>query len=331
MNTPSRTDSPGTPPSSGAQTPASPSSPPAGPRSEQQADASSQSYLSSMWGLIRRFSAEDSQSFASQLDSMFGAQPQTESETKDGINDVFRPPVMRTASPFRPPPLDPLVLHGYKEGTPERARLLSCAVAEEVRAMLPERLRIVDDWSLVYSLEQDGASLATLYLKSRRYERSRTGFVLVVRDQEGATFGAYMSEYPHPAPHYFGNGECFLWRASTLASLPPPPSADTTSLTRNTTLAPPPSSPDRPTASPTPSETIRFKAFPYSGLNDFYINCEHGFLSVGSGGGHYGLWLDDALGMGHSSRSETFGNEPLSDEGEKFGVLGVELWAIGRS
>lgn len=142
------------------------------------------------------------------------------------------------------------------------------------------------------------------------------------------TFGAYLSEYPRPAPSYFGNGECFLWRASTLASLPLPPSADTTHLTRSTTLAPPPRSDDGSGAS-TPSESIRFKAFPYSGLNDCYINCETGFLSVGSGGGHYGLWLDDSLDVGHSSRCETFGNEPLSDAGEKFTVLGVELWVLG--
>lgn len=116
-----------------------------------------------------------------------------------------------------------------------------------------------------------------------------------------------------------------------LNTLPPPPSADTTNLTRNTQLAPPSSPPgmQRACASPTPSESIRFKAFPYSGLNDFCINCETGFLSVGSGGGHYGLWLDDSLDLGHSSRCETFGNEPLSDEGEKFGVLGVELWVMG--
>lgn len=139
------------------------------------------------------------------------------------------------------------------------------------------------------------------------------------------TFGAYLSEYPHPAPSYFGNGECFLWRASTLAALPPPPSADTTQLTRNTTLAPI----DESRCSTPSSETIRFKAFPYSGLNDFCMNCETGFLSVGSGGGHYGLWLDNSLELGHSSQCETFGNEPLSDEGKKFGVLGVELWVMG--
>ncbi len=74
---------------------------------------------------------------------------------------------------------------------------------------------------------------------------------------------------------------------------------------------------------------IRFKAFPYSGLNDCYINCETGYLSVGSGGGHYGLWLDDSLDVGHSSTCETFGNEPLSEAGQKFSVIGTEIWAIG--
>lgn len=45
--------------------------------------------------------------------------------------------------------------------------------------------------------------------------------------------------------------------------------------------------------------------------------------------GHYGLWLDDNLEKGISSPCLTFGNEPLSDEGNKFDVLGVELWYLG--
>lgn len=221
-------------------------------------------------------------------------------------------------------------------------------------------------------------------------------------------FGAYLSEAPHPRAHYFGNGECFLWRASIVtslaAALPPPPSEDTTNLTasRMTTIASPPRStfprqqrpppppappapepeedllidfsdiPDPPPADdfsdipeppeapgfstsnsnaylapsqlePTPPEppriaspalslgpSIRFKAFPYSGENDFYMYCESHCLSVGGGDGHYGLWLNDSLEKGVSSRCLTFGNEPLSDEGEKFGVLGVEMWMIGR-
>lgn len=238
-----------------------------------------------------------------------------------------------------------------------------------------------------------------------------------------------MSDYPHPSPKYFGNGECFLWRASVVESPKPPPSApETPALSRGTTtissssssssvsfataaarnytpLAPPseqtlvadlegvtqqtsssdvstpstgsstvrPSllhhadssasslgvasgamatqdslaatststsslptpktfSPGLPPPSPAPSAPrIRFKAFPHSGENDYYMQCEAHFLSLGAGDGHYGLWLDDGLSRGVSSRCDTFGNEPLSDEGIKFNVLGVEVWVIGAS
>lgn len=122
------------------------------------------------------------------------------------------------------------------------------------------------------------------------------------------------------------------------SDIPDPPEAPGFSFsTSNSTLAPSqfdptPSAPPR-TASPAISlgPSIRFKAFPYSGENDFYMYCEPHCLSVGGGDGHYGLWLNDSLEKGVSSRCLTFGNEPLSDEGEKFGVLGVEMWKIGRS
>lgn len=79
------------------------------------------------------------------------------------------------------------------------------------------------------------------------------------------------------------------------------------------------------------SPGIRFKAFPYSGVNEYYMLCDSHFLSVGAGDGRYGLWLDDGLARGVSSTCLTFGNERLSDEGEKFCILGVELWVIGAS
>ncbi len=58
--------------------------------------------------------------------------------------------------------------------------------------------------------------------------------------------------------------------------------------------------------------------------------CQPTFLSVGGGDGHYGLWLDDVFEKGISSSCPTFGNEPLSDEGEKFDIIGVEIWSIGN-
>lgn len=52
-------------------------------------------------------------------------------------------------------------------------------------------------------------------------------------------------------------------------------------------------------------------------------------MSVGGGDGKYGLWLDGVLEKGISSSSMTFGNEVLSEEGEKFEIVGVEVWCIG--
>lgn len=136
--------------------------------------------LDRMWtGLIRRFSTEDTR---------LGSETENdEQHDKDGVNGVFTPTARRafTASPFRPPPLEPLILHGYRDSTQAAARLLTSAIAEEIRTMIPERLRIVEEWHLIYSLEQDGASLSTLYQKCRHYEGRRVGFVLVVKDQEG--------------------------------------------------------------------------------------------------------------------------------------------------
>ncbi|KAE8154013.1 hypothetical protein BDV25DRAFT_148473 [Aspergillus avenaceus] len=276
-------------------------------------------------------------------------------------SQVFTP--IRTASPFQPPPLTPLTLTGDPSNLQQQ--LLTRALAEEIRLLVPARLQLVDTWRLAYSLDRDGASLATLYDNCREMaNRSpRAGYVLIIRDASpsAAVFGAYMTDPPHPHTHYFGTGECFLWRASVLpppsnlalprdapppsedllelAGLPPPPSAETTNVGRSTTLRgdkkpagedtlAPPLLNGHASGTSTP-ERIRFKAFPYSGVNDYMMLCETGFLSLGGGDGHYGLWVDSSLEKGVSAGCQTFGNEPLSDEGVKFDIIGVEVWYVG--
>ncbi|KAK5942875.1 oxidation resistance protein 1 [Knufia obscura] len=304
---------------------------------------------------------------------------------------MFMP--QRRPSPFQPPPLTSLDLsHNLSESQAE-SLLLTRSLAEEIRLLVPPRLQLVDSWRLAYNLQLHGSSLGTLYDHCDRVlgalgSTKRGGFVLVVQDgsesaDAGSVFGAYLTDAPKPAQHYFGTGECFLWRASILpslgnisakskaekpasppsedllelAGLPPPPSADTTHAQRTTTVrgerrrssaATSPTFSTKPftpfangqhglrPASPIPSgistpDRIRFKAFPYSGVNDFMIYCQRDYLSVGGGDGHYGLWLDNDLENGISESCPTFGNEPLSDEGKKFDVLGVEIWYVGGS
>ncbi|OQE09024.1 hypothetical protein PENVUL_c007G02874 [Penicillium vulpinum] len=301
-------------------------------------------------------------------------------------SEVFAP--RRTASPFQPPPLTPLTLEIPTGIDLLQQQLLTRALAEEIRLLVPPRLQLAETWRLAYSLDRDGASLSTLYENCAKFSHRspRAGYVLVVRDSSpySSVFGAYMTDPPHPDSQFFGTGECFLWRASVLpppasfslpgegpqsqealerAGLPPPPSADTTTAARWSTfrndkskpaqvespahnlnmniktnlaaasggvLAPPsPSSIHTSRSGASTPERIRFKAFPYSGVNDYMIFCETGFLSLGGGDGHYGLWLDSSLEKGVSASCQTFGNEPLSDEGVKFDVLGVEVWYVG--
>ena len=100
-------------------------------------------------------------------------------------NGIYTPP-HRTASPFQPPPLTPLSLTGVPDGSPESAQILSRALAEEIRLLVPPRLQLAENWSLVYSLENDGVSLATLYKKCAAPSLPRrSSFVLVVRDAAG--------------------------------------------------------------------------------------------------------------------------------------------------
>ena len=91
----------------------------------------------------------------------------------------------RQPSPFEPPPLYPLNLNGYKESTQTGARLLSKSLAEEIRLLIPPQLQLVDRWALLYSLEQDGVSLGTLYKNCSDYKGRRGGYVVVVRDRGG--------------------------------------------------------------------------------------------------------------------------------------------------
>lgn len=285
-------------------------------------------------------------------------------------SSAYTPP-RRAESPFQPPPLTPLELRYTCNAD---SLLLTRSLAEEIRLLFPPRLQLVTTWRLAYSMEIHGSSLSSLYqaCENISLQAQRAGWVVVIRDNSmsganGSVFGAYLSDPPNPSPHYYGTGECFLWRASILpslrnlqvstngnhislsekelmlAGLPPPPSADTTNVERSTTVRSDrrPSKPTSPSgellAPPLDSlhsgastpDRIRFKAFPYSGINDFMIFCESHYLSVGGGDGHYGLWLDDSLDNGISETCPTFGNEPLSDEGGKFDVLGVEVWYAG--
>lgn len=142
-------------------------------------------------GLLRRFSSDTPSNHKGQF-IQSPTYPPANSNIGSGMDGIYTPP-HRTASPFQPPPLYPVTLKGYHSGTSTSAQLLSRTLAEEIRLLVPARLQLCEEWNLVYSLDQDGVSLGTLYKKCDDLRGLRNGFVLVVKDGEGGVCSCSLS------------------------------------------------------------------------------------------------------------------------------------------
>ncbi|CEL58001.1 Oxidation resistance protein 1 OS=Cryptococcus neoformans var, neoformans serotype D (strain JEC21 / ATCC MYA-565) GN=OXR1 PE=3 SV=1 [Rhizoctonia solani AG-1 IB] len=173
--------------------------------------------------------------------------------------------------------------------------ILSVETAEKLRQHLPALRRLAPKWSLLYSLDQHGISLATFYA---RCEQPSTGGCLVaIRDSEGATFGVWCGDGIRKHEGYAGTGESFLWT-------------------------------QRQDGGP-------LNVFKWTGKNDYVRLCEADFISFGGGNGKFGLYLDSALLDGESASCPTFDNEPLCSGGSalstgtvKYECVGMEAWSI---
>lgn len=208
---------------------------------------------------------------------------------------------------FDDPPLTPLQLIGRKPSS--KHKILTEELAEELRQHVPSILQISHTWELLYSIDQSGTSLQTLYNnckpKSNENLNRRRGFFIVVEDTRGNIFGAYINDHLRPLErrYYYGNGDCFLWKVEkgTVKNL------DNNTESENCSL--------------------NLKVYHYTSINDFVIYSNNQFFSIGSGGGKFGLWIDSNLQIGASDPVETFGNDKLSDH-SKFNILNLEIWKI---
>ncbi|KAI0776556.1 TLD-domain-containing protein [Trametes elegans] len=98
-------------------------------------------------------------------------------------------------------------LTGRKEMT---VPVLTVEIADMLRPFFPALARLPRAWTLLYSLDQHGISLNTLYARCQDFRGSA---LLVIRDANDAVFGAWMGEGIHPSKGgYYGSGESFLWQ-----------------------------------------------------------------------------------------------------------------------
>ncbi|KAI8369420.1 TLDc domain-containing protein, partial [Radiomyces spectabilis] len=160
---------------------------------------------------------------------------------------------------------------------------------------LPRRYRLAQQWNLLYSLDQHGSSLSTLYTM---LQDAKGPCLLVLKDEDSHLFGAYLNEPLHVSSSFYGTGECFLWKL-------------TDAVVPDASHHPPP----------------KIKVFPWTGKNEYMIVSEPSFVAFGGGDGKFGLWLNSDLERGHSEPCPTFDNEALSPH-PQFSCIELEIWGF---
>ncbi|KAL1731238.1 TLD-domain-containing protein [Schizophyllum commune] len=187
---------------------------------------------------------------------------------------------------------------------PNTEVVLTNETADSIRPYLPALARLPRTWSLLYSLDQHGISLATLYRKceaaldARRTTGNNTGALVVIKDGSGTVFGAWVGDGIHPSKGqgFYGSGESFLWKKV---------------------------------------EGGKCRVYKWTGKNNYVTLCEPEYISFGGGDGQYGIYLDESLFDGSSARCPTFDNDPLCSPGARkgravqFECVGLEVWGVG--
>ncbi|CAH1766054.1 10854_t:CDS:2 [Entrophospora sp. SA101] len=94
--------------------------------------------------------------------------------------------------------LTPLQLLGRREDT---QLVLEINTAEQVRQILPRRLRLAPSWNLLYSLDQDGTSMSTMYHKVK----DKGPLILAIKDMNDQSI--YLEENGSSSPKV----KFYLW------------------------------------------------------------------------------------------------------------------------
>ncbi|KAG6828947.1 hypothetical protein H0H87_000234 [Tephrocybe sp. NHM501043] len=238
--------------------------------------------------------------FSAELDSELNAVESTGRETE--TVDVHEQPGL--LSHFIEKKLGGIELYGRRAST---IPVLDLPLANLIRPHLPALARLPRKWTLLYSLDQHGISLNTLYNRCEAHMQvppgvsPPVGSLVIVKDAMDGLFGVWLGKEGvrrSGGEGYYGTGDSFMWKYATIDH--------------------------------DDEKHGKLRIFKWTGRNDYFALCEPEFISFGGGDGTYGLYLDDTLYAGSSASCPTFGNEPLcSGHSGAFECVGLEVWGVG--
>ena len=248
------------------------------------------------------------------------------------------------------------------------------ALATQLLKHLPRRYRDCANWKLVFANEQHGTSIKTFYRNVQAYcdadwvgIQTNCPSILCILDQDGAVFGAFVTECWRATSgtgsarestlvlsssagssasrfgegtailagsvargrSYYGTGECFLWRQPSNHAHVPTSSPLTSTPT--TPAIPLPTSPSGTVTSPTTTSSTDIYTYKWTQANDYLMLSEPDFLALGGGDGRFSLFIDGEFYKGYSVAGPTFSNTgPICSDSKtgEFTCAAVEVWGL---
>ncbi|KAJ2006681.1 hypothetical protein H4R26_001230 [Coemansia thaxteri] len=168
---------------------------------------------------------------------------------------------------------------------PHQRLLTECSGWAVSREMPPESRKA---WTCVYSTRRDGRSWSTFQASIE----SKGALLLVVKEKQHNTFGAYIDSEIKKGPSWHGNSQNFLFGNGVVY------------------------------------RTTGFNDH-YQYFNYGKETLPNG-LGVGGQLGHFGLWIDCGFVLGSSSPAATFASPRLSAQSD-FTIDAVEVWLVRPS
>jgi len=158
----------------------------------------------------------------------------------------------------------------------------------QISYFMPTLVRM-REWKLLFTISKDGVSFNTFY----RNTRDRDNTVLIMKDDTGRTFGAYLCEEWHPSKYFYGLGESFVFSFDAKAVI---------TVSR------------------------------YSGSNEKIQFSDQKCIIIGGGSAtsqrtEAALYIAHEFVGGHSGESETFFNPVLSGSRD-FKIVDFEVWGF---
>ncbi|ORZ24287.1 TLD-domain-containing protein [Absidia repens] len=165
-------------------------------------------------------------------------------------------------------------------------------MAEKILSWLPRRVVASQhQWRLLYSLDQHGASIQTLYHRVG----NKGPCLLAIQDDDGDIFGAFISESMKVSTSFYGSGESFLWKVKQLMI--------------------------------GKQQVGCLERYPWTSKNNYFIYSDKNLIGFGNGNGQFGLCLDEGIENGTTSPCPTFDNPCLASSAN-FKCIGLEVWAV---